>query len=451
MTTTTPTAAATNTTTKTKTNDAELNLKSRGTKAQQQIASSTMGDGKESSSSTRKPIVETAMPSCADSKNNDHVVPLTTAANHTTTTTTTTKRNENRNETMALVGVEDGKKLSAAAAAAAPIELSSDDDDDELMMNNEKEEHARGTEDEKKGIHGTSSKVTSESCMEPRTNSTTASARGVLPMEKPIVGDRKLPSLHDAAKPPKQHNVMSSDSGDNSKKKISTPLTQSPPIDNIANESIPERVYRTVTIPEGVKAGDVFHVILNHGAKMGVICPPDVNPGDTLIVLEPACHTPPISARNIAKRNARRLARGLGHGGDSSLAVGAFWEVLWPLLRVDGWSLFRGMYFDFGSMKFSHGNGRYFHTIVAVLEYIKSIPKYENAVKAFDAEVLRRKERKQGQRQPRKEKDVPEVDRWKYMDGSLSTKKHSRIGSNYQVRSLPRPREYASVGKEDYT
>ncbi len=230
-----------------------------------------------------------------------------------------------------------------------------------------------------------------------------------------------------------------------------------PPVTNLSNGSSEKhkKYYRTVTVPDGVRNGETFHVLLDCKTMVGVICPQGVVPGDTILLLEPGCTKPPISPRKIIKMNARRLIAGIDKN-EAPIITRAFWKVLWPLLQADGWFYNRQENFDFGATTFFRSvctsiksslrvyNQDYFDTISGVLNYVTSVPKYNDGVKMFHDEV---KKGKDARKKERARKSSSEV----YMNGpSFRKSKHSRIGSEYQVRSLPRSRDFNTGGSMDF-
>ncbi|KAL7465963.1 hypothetical protein ACHAXS_006268 [Conticribra weissflogii] len=230
-----------------------------------------------------------------------------------------------------------------------------------------------------------------------------------------------------------------------------------PPVTNLSSGSSEKhkKYYRTVTVPDGVRNGETFHVLLDGETMVGVICPQGVVPGDTILLLEPGCTKPPISPRKIFKINARRLIAGINKK-EAPIITRAFWKVLWPLLQADEWFYNRQENFDFGATTFFRSvctsiksslrvyNQDYFDTISGVLNYVTSVPKYNDGVKMFHDEV---KKGKDARKKERARKSSSEV----YMNGpSFRKSKHSRIGSEYQVRSLPRSRDFNTGGSMDF-
>jgi len=230
-----------------------------------------------------------------------------------------------------------------------------------------------------------------------------------------------------------------------------------PSLTNLSNHRSEKRpkYYRTVTVPDGVQTGDIFHVLLDGKTMVGVICPQGVVPGDTIIVLEPGCTKPPVSPRQIVEMNARRLIAGIDKK-EASTITRAFWKVLWPLLQGDGWFYNRQKYFDFGATTFFRSectsiksslrvyNHDYFDTISGVLSYVSNLPKYGDGVKAFQDEVSKSKEAKKKKLARKSRGEV-------YMNGpSCKKSRHSRIGSEYQAGSLPCPEEYETGGSMDF-
>jgi hypothetical protein len=248
--------------------------------------------------------------------------------------------------------------------------------------------------------------------------------------------------------------------------------------------------FRIVTVPKGVKPGDVIGIALSSGkgdkehekAMMGVICPRGVRAGDDIIVLAPGHHRPPISPEEIVNINRRLFARDsdcveicggpltLGEEGEKiedmkddvidSAIIDAFWEVLWPYLRSQGWSCDRQVHFNFGSVNFCPprpimesstlapiGEDKsekrdarcLFNSIRDIRAYMMRDDKYTKALADFEADLVRRKKNmtsQQRKQQKRSHQSQPNVeDAWK----CLKNRSYIRIGRNFQVtKSLPR-------------
>lgn len=232
--------------------------------------------------------------------------------------------------------------------------------------------------------------------------------------------------------------------------------------------------FKMVTVPKGVNPGDVFHVLIpseegdntKKEVVIGVICPRGVRAGDSIIVLEPGNIHPLVSPEEIVKINRRLFARDDGRGGidqgpstptcheeeeeeegllammDSAI-IDAFWEVLWPFLKLRGWSCDRQLHYDFGAVKFSPPTAilkaskteerdtfQYFHSLRGIRTYISGDDKYSKALDDFDMAIVRRKKAVMArfqQQQRRQSHRTP--DAWK----CLRNRKHIRVGKDYQV------------------
>ena len=108
------------------------------------------------------------------------------------------------------------------------------------------------------------------------------------------------------------------------------------------------------------------------------------------------------------------------------------------------------MHYDFGSLSiFLPGkqsvdksknelNVHYFDTIMSVRSYIARFPQYTKVIQIFDAEIIKCKKANEEANEKKKRRKrarvEPVLDAWK----SLKSREHLKIGSQYQVRSLPR-------------
>jgi len=233
--------------------------------------------------------------------------------------------------------------------------------------------------------------------------------------------------------------------------------------------------FRTVTVPPDVAPGDVFHVLLGGGKNViGVICPEGVYPGNTMIVLEPGEHAP-VPPRTIAERNVQHLLRGFAPS-QFNVVGNTFWKLLWPRLVGEGWAYTRQVHFNFGAMKFYTPGARsfveamrvrnvhYFESIGDITHFLSMDPKYAKIVEEFDAEIARRKKTAENEAgiarrkeraattvQKKKKKrvnveKVHDLDAWKYQ----SEREHSKVGSQHQVRTLPRAGTDESGESEKY-
>ena len=113
----------------------------------------------------------------------------------------------------------------------------------------------------------------------------------------------------------------------------------------------------------------------------------------------------------------------------------------------------RQMHFNFGATRFFSRDGRlvdkakqvlnvhYFETIKGITSFLLNIPRCAKVVEEFEAEIARRKEttpRKIEKKKKKKKRTTLEkgysLDAWKY----LGEREHIQVGSQYQVRTLPR-------------
>ena len=269
------------------------------------------------------------------------------------------------------------------------------------------------------------------------------------------------------------------------------------------SSSIPS-TFRLVTVPKGVNPGEEFRVIISPDTSegnahkddvvIGVICPRGAHGGDSIVVLEPGNIHPLISPVEIVKINRRLFARDNGRGGidgglptpghedctteegSSSLldmidsaVTDAFWEVLWPFLRSQGWSCNRQLHFDFGAVKFSpptplmgasraaaaattttrpaKDSIRYYHSLRGIRTCISGDIKYAQALDSFDAAIVRRKKavmaRYHQMRQQQLQQSPRAPDEWKCM----RNRKYIRLGKEFQV-TQPLPRAGTNIPGE---
>lgn len=234
--------------------------------------------------------------------------------------------------------------------------------------------------------------------------------------------------------------------------------------------------YRTVTVPKGVKEDQLFHVVItdlsfnttnNSNSKnlkiIGVTCPKGVREGDTIIVVEPGCSAP-LSPEQIAKINERKLISGIEKHKAKWVGI-SFWKLVWPVLTQEGWSCTRESLYNFGCVTFftPHAtimlssnrniskrmmtlNQDYFETIFGVLNYIKLLPTMKYLVDDCydDAEKRRIKSLEHAAKEASSSvrRNHAALNRWKYTAG-IAAVKHSRVGSDYQVDSLPKAGSYS--------
>lgn len=235
--------------------------------------------------------------------------------------------------------------------------------------------------------------------------------------------------------------------------------------------------FRTVMIPEGVLPGDVFHVLLGEeGKTMGVVCPKGVQAGDKLLILEPGTLEPPIQPETIARMNEEKFTNGILtdpsvplNDATRRIAVDTFWKKLWPNLRIDGWTYWRRVHYDFGALAFFPPrtravddlsnlvrNEHYFDTAKDIINFMSKKSSYTTLIRDFHTEVTAKIRKMARQEQGEKDatrkrrvavQQVSEIDAWKY----VAEREHIQIGSQAQVRSLPRAGTHvAGEGEEDY-
>lgn len=198
------------------------------------------------------------------------------------------------------------------------------------------------------------------------------------------------------------------------------------------------RTFRTVTVPPGVYEGSLFHVLIEGGNRMGVICPKGVRSGQTIIVLDPGCCTAPLSAKKIAEINKARLVEGF-EKNCANFARRAFWEVLYPILETNGWTYTRETSYNFGAYTFFSGQSlstqmNRFETISDILKALVSTGCCSDAVRDFYSSIQKQKDAIKSREEQKKKRlqealiAVPE--------------KRIRIGTSFQVRGLPRAGSY---------
>lgn len=219
--------------------------------------------------------------------------------------------------------------------------------------------------------------------------------------------------------------------------------------------------FRTVQVPEGVSEGQLFHVLIkndnaDNNSVIGVTCPKGVKGGNTIIVVEPGC-SPPLSPKQIAEMNERRLVNGIDKEKAEWVRI-SFWKIVWPVLIEEGWHCQKEHLFNFGSVTFfsptakhisischnkhqMKSNQEYFETISAVLDFIKLFPLKKHLIDSCFADAERRMiQNDQQQHFARRRRTYVALDRWK--------PKHCRVGSDHQAESLPRA---GSFSKGDIT
>lgn len=198
--------------------------------------------------------------------------------------------------------------------------------------------------------------------------------------------------------------------------------------------------FRYVTVPNGVHEGTMFHVLLGGGNKIGVICPKGVKPGQTLILMEPGCDTAPIAPEKIAQMNEARLMEGFD-GKEAAYRKHSFWEVLFPQLKAAGWAFMREEDYNFGAYTFiAPGGDKLFEKVADILKFAED--RHKDAVQEFRAFI--EKQKKSVQRiEDRKRKLAQE-------ELSENPTKKIRVGSKYQVRTLPKAGSHEPAASSDY-
>lgn len=219
------------------------------------------------------------------------------------------------------------------------------------------------------------------------------------------------------------------------KQAISSQANNKVSTNNTTNAASKMGTFRTVVVPAGVSEGSVFHVLLEGGHKLGVVCPMGVRSGQTMIVMEPGCFSAPITPEHIVEMNEARLVEGFD-AEEAKYARRAFWEVLFPQLEEAGWSWTRETNYNFGAYKFTAPFGHAencFVTIVGILKSLEAIESYKSALHEYGTFIKKLKEARR----------MEELKRKRLQDEvNASPEKKIRVGSNYQVRSLPRVGSY---------
>ena len=204
--------------------------------------------------------------------------------------------------------------------------------------------------------------------------------------------------------------------------------------------------FRTVTVPDGVVSGDMFHVLLGKGKVMGVICPTGVFSGDKLIVINPGVQRPPIAAKKIAKMNEQYFTQGIEASLEPSYVASTFWRAVWPALSLAGWTYKRQVHYNFGATLVSLPEAQYadrsnqllgvhyFDNIRDIRNYMLGNSEYESTARAFNADIAKKTKEVEQQAELKKKKRVTNNDAWK----NVGEREHISIGSCYQVRSLPK-------------
>ena len=268
------------------------------------------------------------------------------------------------------------------------------------------------------------SKLISNQRQPPAFTGSTEQSKPVAPNQSqlapPVVSNNPLPQYK---QPSSAKQAISSQANN----KVST--------NNTTNAASKMGTFRTVVVPAGVSEGSVFHVLLEGGHKLGVVCPMGVRSGQTMIVMEPGCFSAPITPEHIVEMNEARLVEGFD-AEEAKYARRAFWEVLFPQLEEAGWSWTRETNYNFGAYKFTAPFGHAencFVTIVGILKSLEAIESYKSALHEYGTFIKKLKEarRMEGLKRKRLQDEV-----------NASPEKKIRVGSNYQVRSLPRVGSY---------
>jgi hypothetical protein len=214
------------------------------------------------------------------------------------------------------------------------------------------------------------------------------------------------------------------------------------------NKSSKNSTFRTVVIPPGVVEGSIFHVVMENAQRMGVICPKGVQPGQTMIVLEPGVDVAPISPEAIVGMNESHLVKGFDRR-EAEFVRRAFWKVLFPRLRESGWSFSRETNYNFGAYRFyasgnsSRNNSEHcMETIADILKFVESNGCCREEVQEFHRHVESQKEedRRGSDRKRKRSQD----------SGLTKEEKHILVGGKHQVRSLPRPGSNESASSKEY-
>jgi hypothetical protein len=217
-------------------------------------------------------------------------------------------------------------------------------------------------------------------------------------------------------------------------------------------EPLDEKMVRTVIVPEGVVEGDVFYVQLEGKTTIGVVCPEGVYSGHTLVVMLPGMTEAPVSPAQVAKFNERRLTDGI-EGQKAVYVLNSFWKCVWPRLKSEGWTCQRQLSFNFGARTFFKPkallldrssrllNEHYFEAVKEILQFTSKNDQYAEMLVEFDADVMKQEcaAKKNAQRKERKNQSA-----------FGNKHEHSRIGSNYQVRSLPKAGTFEPAESEQY-
>jgi hypothetical protein len=200
--------------------------------------------------------------------------------------------------------------------------------------------------------------------------------------------------------------------------------------------------FRYVAVPTGVREGTMFHVLLGGGDKIGVICPKGVKPGQTIIVMEPGCNTAPISPEKIVQMNEARFMEGFD-GKEAAFAKHSFWEVLFPRLITAGWTFIKEKDYNFGAYTFiAPGDSIRFEKVADILKFAAPMDSYKDALREFHTFIEKQKEAAQRTEGRKRKLERDEL--------SEDPKNKIRVGSKYQVRTLPRAGSYEHTTSSIY-
>ena len=372
-----------------------------------------------------------------DADNNDATATTATSTSMATTATAATKPMSNLSK--------EGEKKKETAAPTSPIKNKGTSDTTNDAPKTKKTHQSPANEN----TNAAHQKQPSEQCTLPKSSNNNQQCLdhgGTQSAEKEKENRREV-SAGEVASTKRNEST-------------GTTVTATTDNDDGAKTSLKTTTFRTVTVPDGVVPGEVFHVLLGSGRVMGVVLPKGVRSGDKLAVVEPdKLYEPPIPAETIAKMNEQQFTNAKDPS-ESSIIFGSFWKVLWPALRGNGFTYERQLTHNFGSTTFYAPGGKainkpkrvqnvhYFLTIPDIRAYMNrqnNVPSYAKFLLEFDAEVAKRKEmarsqqlQEEGETHKKKRRranlETVPLDQWKY----TGEREHISIGRQYQAQSLPR-------------
>ena len=207
-----------------------------------------------------------------------------------------------------------------------------------------------------------------------------------------------------------------------------------------------QSTFRTVRVPPGVSEGSMFHVLLEGGLKIGAVCPNGVQPGQTIVLLEPECHSAPMAPEKIVAMNEARLLKGF-ENVEASVVKRIFWGVLFPRLKARGWSMKRETKYNFGAYTFCWAKNsvtkQHMESISDVLKAAMSDEYCKDAVELFYSSIEQHKLAIKQKQESRKRKRLEEMN-------TDDQDKKIGIGINYQVRSIPRAGTHELGSSNEY-